>query len=64
LCPVGEINRGNSIVAIGEDGRVFSYFSPFIALETLAVEDAIEHFLNEGNCIGVRCCDGRSLSFD
>lgn len=64
LCPVGEINRGNSIVAIGEDGRVFSYFSPFIAWETRTVEEAIEHFLTERPPIAVRRYDGHPLTFE
>ncbi|MDQ1920062.1 SUKH-3 domain-containing protein [Massilia pseudoviolaceinigra] len=63
LCPVGEINRGNSIVAIGEDGRVFSYYSPFIALQTRTVDEAIAHFLSEGKAIATRAYDGNPLSF-
>jgi hypothetical protein len=63
LCPVGEINRRNSIVAIGEDGRVFSYYSPFISLEVPTVDEAIEHFLNEGKAIATRAYDGQPLSF-
>ena len=63
LCPVGEINRGKSIVAIGEDGRVFSYYSPFIALQTRTVDEAIPHFLSEGKAIATRAYDGNPLLF-
>lgn len=44
LCPVGEINRRHSIVAIAEDGRVFSFFSPFVTLEAYDFEGAINNF--------------------
>lgn len=44
LCPVGEINRRHSIVAIADDGRVFSFFSPFVTLQAFNFEDAMNNF--------------------
>ena len=38
LCPVGEYNNGHFMVAVAEDGRVFSYYNPFIESRGLGVK--------------------------
>jgi hypothetical protein len=63
LCPVGELNRGNSIIAIASDGRVYSYFSPFISLEGMDYVDAIERFCTEDKPIKTLIYQGQPLDF-
>ncbi len=42
LCPIGLDGNAHSIVTIGEDGWVFSYFSPFISLEGKNIDEAMD----------------------
>lgn len=63
LCPVGELNRENSIIAIASDGRVYSYFSPFISLEGADYVEAIERFCNEDKAIKTLIYQGQPLDF-
>lgn len=63
LCPVGELNRGNSMIAIASDGKVYSYFSPFISLEGMNYVDAIERFCNEDKPLKTLIYEGQPLDF-
>ncbi len=47
LCPIGEMNKGNSIVTMAEDGKIFTYYSPFISLYAFNYIDAINGFCDE-----------------
>lgn len=42
LCPIGLAGNAHSIVTIGEDGWVFSYFSPFISLNGRSIDEAMD----------------------
>jgi len=63
LCPVGELNQGNSMIAIAADGKVYSYFSPFISLEGMNYADAIERFCHEEKPIKTLVYQGQPLDF-
>lgn len=63
LCPIGEMNRKNSIVAIAEDGRVFGYYSPYISLLGNNYFDAINIICSEEKPICTLLYTGAKLIF-
>ncbi len=63
LCPIGEMDRGNSVVTMAEDGRIFTYYSPFITLYSLNYFDAINEFCSEGRSIKTLPYTGEKLDF-
>jgi len=64
LCPVGEYGDGYAIIAVAEDGRVFSYFNPSIALHGMNYVEAIERFSTRpGTSIKKLVYDGNPLNF-
>lgn len=63
LCPVGEDRNGHTLVAVSEDGRVFSYFNPYICLDAMNYIEAIEKYCTEGAPIKRLVYDGNPLLF-
>lgn len=63
LCPVGEIEKRNAIVAVAEDGRVFAYYSPFITLIANNYFDAFGVFFEEKSEIKTLPYTGDALQF-
>jgi hypothetical protein len=64
LCPVGEFDNGHFLVAVSEDGRVFSYFNPFICLDGVNYIEAIERYcMRPGTTIKRLVYDGNPLEF-
>ncbi len=62
LCPVGEMETC-SIIAVAEDGRVFSYFNPYVCLDAMNYIEAIEKYCTEGAPIKRLVYDGNPLLF-
>ncbi len=63
LCPIGEMNRRNSIVTMAEDGRIFTFYSPFITLHALNYFDAINNICLEKSSIKTLPYTGEKLDF-
>lgn len=63
LCPIGEMNRGNSIITMAESGKIFTYYSPFISLNALNYFDAINGFCCEKHSIKTLPYTGEKLDF-
>lgn len=63
LCPIGEIDRGNSTLAIAEDGRVFSWYSPFISLIANTDIEAINAICAETSSLKTLVYTGEPLDF-
>ncbi len=63
LCPIGEMNRGNSIVTMAEDGKIFTYYSPFISLYAFNYIDAINGFCDEKQPLKTLPYTGEKLDF-
>lgn len=64
LCPVGEIDNGHLLLTVANDGRIFSYFNPFICFDGINYSDAIERYcIRPGTTIKRLAYDGKPLVF-
>lgn len=63
LCPIGEMNKGNSVITMAEDGKIFTYYSPFISFYALNYVDAINGFCDEKQPIKTLPYTGEKLNF-